>query len=564
VIPPAPPPAEAMASQEATPPATPTRFDPVGTRRSSSEGMPPGIAAPQPAHGVPATSSPLRPGLNLGGLQPPALSACQSTGSMASVASPVPLRAPPGSPAPGHGIGQPRQTSLAGLPSALRNSLPPPSPASAAQSPTPSMANGGGGGYLLEEAPSPRPASLLASARRAGQATTPPGLRPPSLGTMRAESGPLDHARGGAHGSSRLHRCSDSSAMTSMAARRAAQRESGGEVVIDISPAFNPYLHHFSTSAPDNGTTVRCRVVRTRGKKAHVSYRMVTEHGEELLSAVRRSDDFLIAMTSSELLGDDANLERAAPLDYAKSKRQSFSVLRGPPPGEEDSQKRLFFAYDAVYDGRDVHATGEAIIAISQGTIVASADLPQVNTMRVSFAHPAAGQGEGAQPMSNEQLVRGIDSMEQAAVHAATSANMSPWESGALHRYNANGRAGNAGAVPPGMCLLESRVPVWNSRTESYVLNFHGRATLASSKNLQLVNFNPGELDAQSLSRPPSVPGSRKASPPQQRGAKPAQRKGELPTFLFGKVDRDLYNLDYQYPLSAFHAFAIAVSVTDW
>jgi hypothetical protein len=88
-------------------------------------------------------------------------------------------------------------------------------------------------------------------------------------------------------------------------------------------------------------------------------------------------------------------------------------------------------------------------------------------------------------------------------------------------------------------------VPVWNARTESYVLNFHGRATLASSKNIQLLHWPDGRPPRTSAS-----PGVRAAS--------------ELPTLLYGKVDKDAYNLDYSYPLSAYHAFVVAISVTDW
>ena len=34
---------------------------------------------------------------------------------------------------------------------------------------------------------------------------------------------------------------------------------------------------------------------------------------------------------------------------------------------------------------------------------------------------------------------------------------------------------------------MENKDPVWNEKTKSYVLNFHGRVTKSSVKNFQIV-----------------------------------------------------------------------------
>lgn len=300
----------------------------------------------------------------------------------------------------------------------------------------------------------------------------------------------------------------------------------GGEVVIDISPAINPYLLHYATPAPPEGGVVRCRVLRSRGKKRHISYRMLTDAGDELLTAVRKADDFWISMTSSELLLPDEGSGRTA--DWAKAQKSSFSVLRCPPESAgapAEHEQRLFFAYKAAYNGRELIPTGEPIIAISHGTVVAAAELPQVNTMRACFPNPA----EGAPLCTRAYLIQALD-----AIYAIAGAD---GERGGAHGAPRE-------RVPGGVCALNSRVPVWNARTESYVLNFHGRATLASSKNVQLVHWEGGS--------PPHV------------GETDSTNSKELPTLLYGKVDRDTYNLDYKFPLSAYHAFVIAISVTDW
>ncbi|XP_013908936.1 PREDICTED: tubby-related protein 1-like [Thamnophis sirtalis] len=76
---------------------------------------------------------------------------------------------------------------------------------------------------------------------------------------------------------------------------------------------------------------------------------------------------------------------------------------------------------------------------------------------------------------------------------------------------------------------LHNKVPVWNDETQSYVLNFHGRVTHASVKNFQIVhNEDP-----------------------------------EYIVLQFGRVADDVFTMDYNYPLCAVQAFAIALSSFD-
>ncbi|KAL1918023.1 uncharacterized protein VTP21DRAFT_3289 [Calcarisporiella thermophila] len=79
------------------------------------------------------------------------------------------------------------------------------------------------------------------------------------------------------------------------------------------------------------------------------------------------------------------------------------------------------------------------------------------------------------------------------------------------------------------LLVLHNKSPQWNEDTQSYVLNFHGRVTLASVKNFQIVHDNdPDYIIMQ-----------------------------------FGRIDDDLFNMDFQYPLSPLQAFAIALSSFD-
>ncbi|XP_050951802.1 tubby-related protein 1 isoform X6 [Labeo rohita] len=76
---------------------------------------------------------------------------------------------------------------------------------------------------------------------------------------------------------------------------------------------------------------------------------------------------------------------------------------------------------------------------------------------------------------------------------------------------------------------LHNKTPVWNDDTASYVLNFSGRVTQASVKNFQIVH----------------------------------SKDSSYIVMQFGRVADDIFTLDYNYPMCAVQAFAIALSSFD-
>ena len=81
-----------------------------------------------------------------------------------------------------------------------------------------------------------------------------------------------------------------------------------------------------------------------------------------------------------------------------------------------------------------------------------------------------------------------------------------------------------------GLVSLRSKEPEWSEELKTYTLEYNGRATLASVKNIQLVPEHHHE---------PSL------------------------LFQMGKVSEDRFNLDWRAPLSAIQAFGIALAVFD-
>ena len=80
------------------------------------------------------------------------------------------------------------------------------------------------------------------------------------------------------------------------------------------------------------------------------------------------------------------------------------------------------------------------------------------------------------------------------------------------------------------MEVFKNREPKFNAESQMYQLDFRGRATHASCKNIQLTRRDGDQNSAE---------------------------------LLMGKVDNDKFNVDFQYPYSALQAFAFALIIFD-
>ncbi|KAK2996043.1 hypothetical protein RJ640_002662 [Escallonia rubra] len=94
--------------------------------------------------------------------------------------------------------------------------------------------------------------------------------------------------------------------------------------------------------------------------------------------------------------------------------------------------------------------------------------------------------------------------------------------------------------------ILKNKAPRWHEQLQCWCLNFRGRVTVASVKNFQLI------ASTQPISNA-AAPTSQPAQPPEH----------DKVILQFGKVGKDMFTMDYRYPLSAFQAFAICLSSFD-
>ncbi|KAK8450083.1 hypothetical protein SEVIR_7G305400v4 [Setaria viridis] len=95
--------------------------------------------------------------------------------------------------------------------------------------------------------------------------------------------------------------------------------------------------------------------------------------------------------------------------------------------------------------------------------------------------------------------------------------------------------------------ILRNKAPRWHEQLQCWCLNFRGRVTVASVKNFQLVAATQPSAGAPTPSQAAPAP------PPEH----------EKVILQFGKVAKDMFTMDYRYPLSAFQAFAICLSSFD-
>lgn len=106
--------------------------------------------------------------------------------------------------------------------------------------------------------------------------------------------------------------------------------------------------------------------------------------------------------------------------------------------------------------------------------------------------------------------------------------------------FSTGGFSGSLESAPPSQepLTLKNKAPRWHEQLQCWCLNFKGRVTVASVKNFQLVAaVDPSH----------NIPAAEQ----------------EKVILQFGKIGKDIFTMDYRYPLSAFQAFAICLSSYD-
>ncbi|KAL6003886.1 Tubby-like F-box protein 8 [Asimina triloba] len=99
-----------------------------------------------------------------------------------------------------------------------------------------------------------------------------------------------------------------------------------------------------------------------------------------------------------------------------------------------------------------------------------------------------------------------------------------------------------------GPLILKNKAPRWHEQLQCWCLNFRGRVTVASVKNFQLIAAAGWGESAENAGAGTSQAGS---------------SEHDKIILQFGKIGKELFTVDYRYPLSAFQAFGICLSSFD-
>uniref|UniRef100_A0A5B6YTW3 Putative Tubby like protein 3 isoform 1 n=1 Tax=Davidia involucrata TaxID=16924 RepID=A0A5B6YTW3_DAVIN len=130
----------------------------------------------------------------------------------------------------------------------------------------------------------------------------------------------------------------------------------------------------------------------------------------------------------------------------------------------------------------------------------------------------------GVAPTQTEFLLSNVDSFPSLPFFRSKSTRME------------NSQLGPLSTQKDEMLVLKNKAPRWHEQLQCWCLNFNGRVTVASVKNFQLVASLENGVSGQ---------------------------EHENAIIQFGKVGKDVFTMDYQYPISAFQAFSICLSSFD-
>ncbi|KAK9095334.1 hypothetical protein Scep_026803 [Stephania cephalantha] len=134
----------------------------------------------------------------------------------------------------------------------------------------------------------------------------------------------------------------------------------------------------------------------------------------------------------------------------------------------------------------------------------------------------------GVAPTQTEFPLSNLDSFPSLPFFRSKSTRTDSFHSGS--------RSGSLDTPKEEVLILKNKSLRWHEQLQCWCLNLRGRVTVASVKNFQLV-----------------------ASPEHRQ---PSQEHEKV-ILQFGKVGKDLFTMDYRYPILAFQAFAICLSSFD-
>eukprot|EP00262_Sarcandra_glabra_P013919 TRINITY_DN3949_c0_g1_i2.p1 TRINITY_DN3949_c0_g1~~TRINITY_DN3949_c0_g1_i2.p1 ORF type:complete len:409 (+),score=57.88 TRINITY_DN3949_c0_g1_i2:138-1364(+) len=277
----------------------------------------------------------------------------------------------------------------------------------------------------------------------------------------------------------------------------------------------------------------QCFIKRNRATQTYHLYLGLTQaladNGKSLLAArkFRRATctDYIISLDADDMSKGSGTYIGKLRSNFLASK---FTIYDAQPPhaGAMVSKSRSTRLVGLKQVSPRVPAGNYPVAHIAYELNVLGARGPRRIRCSMDSIPASAVEPGGKAPTQTEFHPSGLDSFPSIPFFRSKTTRVD------------NSLSGPLGGQKNGMLVLQNKAPRWHEQLQCWCLNFRGRVTVASVKNFQLVasSAETGQRDGQD---------------------------NEKVILQFGKIGKDLFTMDYRYPISAFQAFAISLSSFD-
>lgn len=294
---------------------------------------------------------------------------------------------------------------------------------------------------------------------------------------------------------------------------------------------------------------IQCYIKRDRATSTHRLYFGLTpseDESDKLLLAAKKIRKATRTEFAISLVADD--FSRASSTYVGKLRSNflgtKFTIYDSQPPSDaaiQPNNNRSSQRFNKKQVSPRVPACSYSIATISYELNVLRTRGPRrMNCMMHSI--PISSIQEGGSAPTPKSFPHSFDDTHSLSAPSFKSKDLNFTRSASCVSGPISSVSGPISSVSGPICvdslMLKNKAPRWHEQLQCWCLNFKGRVTVASVKNFQLVA---------------SVDSSHNVSAVEQ----------DKVILQFGKIGKDIFTMDYRYPLSAYQAFAICLSSFD-
>ncbi|KAK8530052.1 hypothetical protein V6N13_102933 [Hibiscus sabdariffa] len=302
---------------------------------------------------------------------------------------------------------------------------------------------------------------------------------------------------------------------------------------------------------PRDGT-IQCFIKRDKSKLTYrlflcLSPALLVENGKFLLSAKRTrrttSTEYIISMNADNISRSSSSYIGKLRSNFLGTKfiiydtQPAYTSTHVPPPGRSS---RRFYSKKV---SPKVPNGSYNIAQISYELNVLGTRGPRRMHCIMHSIPTSALDAGGCVPGQPELLRHPLEDSFRSISFSKSLDHSVEFSSARFSEIGSTSYDDEDGKMKP--LILKNKPPRWHEQLQCWCLNFRGRVTVASVKNFQLIAATQPAAGAPTPSSQPAPPDLDKI------------------ILQFGKVGKDMFTMDYRYPLSAFQAFAICLSSFD-